>query len=726
MMINCPKCGTANIRGSRFCNECGELLPTHTMLCCPMCGAMNPIGNAYCDKCDARIIPLTASSSEEERGRDPVKGLSLPTIPLEEKKEQPVGEVIEEVGAEEEAAEGWLAQLRASTTEEAEKPEPESAAEPVEPVEIPDWLRDLGPIGTVTEVTPTEEQPAAETPPEAAPEETAPAMPAPAPAEIPDWLQEIAPSEAILETTSLVAEAAPEETIPAMPAPTPAEIPDWLQEIAPSEAIPETTPLVAEAAPEETIPAMPAPAPAVIPDWLQEIAPSEEAVPEAPPPVAEAAPGETIPAMPAPAPAVIPDWLQEMASPEAAALEVTPGPSPSVPPLLEFPADAEAAVAPEWLVELQKEGGPASVPMPPVFEDVTLGKVAEAEGLARAEIPGWLDAMRPRAEEAAVAVPDEPLEIEGLLEGLRGVLAPAPEMLQVGESAPPAAASEASLARARLLQSLLTRPSAARRPETRKRGVSTAERIERWFVVAVLGVAVVGILVLDRLGYKVPILTQPDISRAQAVYDSIEGVNAGDTVLVVFEYGPAEANELDLVARPILQHLYDRGAIISIASTQPTGVAVAEALLSEIASQEQYALTHKPVDYLPGGAIGIAQLLANADTQPTRILVLAAQPTPLRWWVEQTHVRNEDVPLIAGVSAALEPAASPYVDDNAGQLKGIVSGLSGAAAYEARRGAEGRATEQLNALAVGQVMAVGLMFIGAFIYIAGGSRGRGK
>ncbi|MBE9508239.1 MAG: hypothetical protein IMY86_09330, partial [Chloroflexi bacterium] len=548
-----------------------------------------------------------------------------------------------------------------------------------------------------------------------------------APAEIPDWLQEIAPSEAIPETTPLVAEVAPEETIPAMPAPASAVIPDWLQEIAPSEeAVPEAPPPEAEAALEETTPAMPALAPADVPDWLQEIAPPEEAVPEAPPPEAEAAPGEAIPAMPAPAPAVIPDWLQEMASPEAAALEVTPGPSPSVPPLLEFPADAEAAVAPEWLVELQKEGGPASVPMPPVFEDATLGKVAEAEGLARAEIPGWLDAMRPRAEEAAVAVPDEPLEVEGLLEGLRGVLAPAPEMLQVGESAPPAAASEASLARARLLQSLLTRPSAARRPETRKRGVSTAERIERWFVVAVLGVAVVGILVLDRLDYKVPILTQPDISRAQAVYDSIEGVRAGDTVLVAFEYGPAEANELDLVARPILQHLHDRGAIMSIASTQPTGVAVAEALLSEIASQEQYALTHKPVDYLPGGAIGIAQLLANADTQPTRILVLAAQPTPLRWWVEQTHVRNEDVPLIAGVSAALEPAASPYVDDNAGQLKGIVSGLSGAAAYEARRGAEGRATEQLNALAVGQVMAVGLMFIGAFIYIAGGSRGRGK
>ncbi|MBO9371341.1 MAG: zinc ribbon domain-containing protein, partial [Chloroflexi bacterium] len=55
-MIYCPKCGTANRQGSKFCNECGGPLPT-TGLRCPMCGAMNPTGNLFCDRCHTRLIP---------------------------------------------------------------------------------------------------------------------------------------------------------------------------------------------------------------------------------------------------------------------------------------------------------------------------------------------------------------------------------------------------------------------------------------------------------------------------------------------------------------------------------------------------------------------------------------------------------------------------------------------------------------------------------------------
>ncbi|MDY6877027.1 MAG: zinc ribbon domain-containing protein [Chloroflexota bacterium] len=991
-MTYCPKCGTDNRRGSRFCNECGEPLPMGTALRCPMCGTMNPIGNVYCDRCNARLTPMTVAPPEEaEREQAPIKGLSLPTIPLEEEKERQVGgvtkrgEVEEEI--EEDVVEDWLARLRSSDEEEEGQEEKEEdlegIAESIEPVEFPDWLRDMSPISVETGATLDEEQPAIAEPldeqvstmplpasadmpdwlqeitsaemaapedaspvaeimpeepasempaqvpdwlqeiapaemaapegappvAEAVPEELGPVPETPAPAEIPDWLQEAAPAEvAIPEGAPPVAEAVPEELgpVPETPAPAeipdwlqeiasaevavpegappvaedvpeelgpvpetpaPAEIPDWLQEAAPAEvAIPEGAPPVAEAVPEELGPVPETPAPAEIPDWLQEIAPAEVAVPEGAPPVAEAVPEELGPVPETPAPAEIPDWLQEIAPAEVAAPEgappvaeavpeelgpvpetpapaetpdwlqeiapaevaapegalpvaevvpeelgpvpetpapaeipdwlqeaapaeavapkvtlpasspfvgapppaeaevpewlreiapeeeVTPGAISSAPSLVEFPMEAETAGGPDWLPEAQAETALSSTPVTPVFEGVTLPppaepgiRVAEEEGLARAEIPDWLEALRPRPEAIEVVIEEEQVEIEGPLQGLRGVLpvATAIEVSPVRESTLPAEISEAGLARAQLLQSLLARPAEMPQPEVRRRGISLGERLQRWLVTAVLLVAVGGVLIPPLAGFDVPTLTQPTTSNTangriefqhfMNLYNAVQSTSAGDTVLVAFEYGPSEADELDLVAEPILQHLLDQGAHISVVSTRPEGLAVAAGVLSDIvSSEEQYTL----VGYRPGDTTGVSQLLTDFDilsgeeteggTRHKLILVLTAQPGPLRWWIEQARVLSDTPPVVAGVSTALGPAACPYLDASAGQLEGAVSGLSGAATYEAHRGLKGRATQLVNALAAGHAAVVGLTVIGAVVYAFGGARGRKK
>jgi len=793
-MIYCPKCGTANRRGSRFCNECGEPLPMGTALRCPMCGAMNPVGNVYCDQCNARLIPMTVPHSEEpELEQTSIKGLSLPTIPLAEEREQQVEDVTERVEVEEgteEIEEDWLAQLRASGEEEEEEEKPDAIAELTEPVELPDWLRDMGPISVEAKATPGEEQPATETPLleeetpamptptpseipgwlqgiappeaavpesappliEAAPEEPAPEMPAPAPAEIPDWLQEIAPPAAeVSEAAPPLIEAAPEEPAPEMPAPAPAEIPDWLQEIAlPAAEVSEAAPPLIEAAPEEPAPEMPTPAPAKIPDWLREIAPPEAAALETAPPLIEAAPEEPAPEMPAPAPAEIPDWLQEIAPPAAEVSEAAPLVSP---PFVGTPPSTVTEV-PEWL----RESTPAEeTAAAPIFEGVTLPfppesgiGVAEAEGLAQAEIPDWLEALRPRPEAAETTVEEEPVETEGPLQGLRGVLPVAPviEVTRVRESTLPAEVSEASLARAQLLQSLLAQPAEMPQPEVRRQGISTGERIQRWLVAVVLLVAIGSILILPLVGFNAPTLTQPTTSPAadgriefqhlMNLHSAVQSTSAGDTILVAFEYGPPEADELNLVAEPILRHLLDQGAHISVVSTQPEGLAVAAGLLSDIvASEERYTEEqYTLVGYRSGDSTGVSQMLTNFDIPPggkseedTRhrlILVLTAQPAPLRWWIEQTRALGDTHPVVAGVSAALEPAVSPYLGANTGQLKGAIKGLSGAAAYEAHRGLEGQATQRINALAAGHAAVVGLMVLGAIIYAFGGSRGRKK
>jgi hypothetical protein len=267
------------------------------------------------------------------------------------------------------------------------------------------------------------------------------------------------------------------------------------------------------------------------------------------------------------------------------------------------------------------------------------------------------------------------------------------------------------------------------------------ERIQRWLVAAALLIAVGSILIAPLMVPQedIPTLTRPagspaadgrmGFQRLTRLYDVIQGISPEDTVLVTFEYGPPEADEIDVVAEPILRHLLDRGAHVSIVSTRPEGKRVAAGLLSSIvASEERYTENqYTLLEYRTGDAAGVSQLLIDAGTRPVLILVLTAQPGPLRWWVEQTRALYGDaLPIVAGVGAALEPAASPYLDMGARQLGGGMVGLSGAAAYETLRGSAGSATQRLNALAAGHVAIVGLMIIGALSHASGGLRRRGK
>ena len=533
----------------------------------------------------------------------------------------------------------------------------------------------------------------------------------------------------------------PEETVPPAAPLAPAEIPDWLREIAPPEAAaPEAAPPPVEPVPEEVVPAEPLPTPAEIPDWLREIAPPEAAAPEVAPPPAEPVPEEVVPAEPLPTPAEIPTWLREIAPPEAAAPEgapplppekAPPEAAPSAPPLIELPPEAEVPQVPEWLTELQAEPAPPSAPTIPAFEGIgppppaeLEGEIAGAVGLAPAAIPDWLEALRPRPEAPTAPAEVEPMETEGLLEGLRGVLAPPPafQVPATREHAPPSEISQASLARAELLQSLLARPAEAPQPTARRRDVSMGERVQRWLVTAVLLVATIGILIAPLMMGDSPVLTQPTPSwRVITAHDAVQDLSTGDSVLVAFEYGPSEADELDLVGGPAVRHVADQGAQISVVSTRPEGLAAAEGLLNTIqVPREQYTYA-----YRPGDATGVSQLLAGTSVRPGLVLVLTAQPGPLRWWVEQTRALYGDtVPVVVGMSAALESTASPYLDASAGQIEGAINGFSGAAAYETLRGTPGQATQRLNALAVGHLAIVGLMILGAAFYALGGSRGR--
>ncbi|MFO7741066.1 MAG: zinc ribbon domain-containing protein [Anaerolineae bacterium] len=383
--------------------------------------------------------------------------------------------------------------------------------------------------------------------------------------------------------------------------------------------------------------------------------------------------------------------------------------------------------SPRWLSELMEEP-PADRDAPSVSTEAPLADNELRESPRSADMPDWMRQLRPRGGARRDAPRDAP-ETEGLLRGLQGLIPPASpgiESPSLDRASSPVVPSEVIRARAELLQSLLGHSASSPRLAVGKeRSGSAARPVEQWLVAIVLLVTVLGMLLFPLLTGETPQLTQPGGgSEAPQLYEIVNALDSGDEVLVAFDYGPPEADELNGVAQPVLEHLVDSGAGISIVSTRPDGPPMAAALMGEIAdSSDRYRL----LGYRPGAGTAVSQLLAAADERPTLLLIVTTRPGALQRWVEQASaLYGDQLPVIAVGSALLQPITSPYLDANAGQLRAAVHGFREAASYEALRGAVGEATQRLDALAAGHIAIVALMIAGAVVHGLGGAGGRGS
>jgi hypothetical protein len=580
--------------------------------------------------------------------------------------------------------------------EEAEEPAVVSAEE-----EIPDWLADLAPV-------------------ESEEEESAVVS---AEEEIPDWLVGLAPEEAEEEPAVVSAEE---------------EIPDWLVGLAPEEAEEEPAVISAEEEiPDRLVglaPGEEAEEPAVVsseeemPDWLAAMVPTEEETVTTPQAEAE-----------------VPEWLAEMIAPEDQEARVSE---------IEGLTPAVESEVPDWL---------ASAPAVdeeelPVTDE---GLVSyEESGLAQAEIPTWLQAMRPEAEPTLAPTEEErEVETDGLLAGIAGVVRPASV---ITASAVSSAASEqmgvdATLARARLWQDLIARSTQPAKVALPQAPAKTSRgRIERWLVYAVVCAAVIIPILADVDLSAIFSFEQPLTAEAGVAYDFVNEKVAQDApVLVVFDYDPAYVGELQAIAESIIHHLAQRQARIIFTSLKPEGAGLAQQVIDDVLSQHSYLAGKDYINlgYLPGEAVAVRSLeflptafrdrafdgnelepgLVFGDSESfalskmALVAVLTADAQNMRWWVEQTTSLEEELdkelPLVAGVSAAIEVLVRPYYDMSSRQIDGLVVGLPGAADYEDKLDwSDGPAHVRLGGLLVGQLAVAGLIVLGILVH---GILGRG-
>lgn len=640
-----------------------------------------------------------------------------------------------------------------------QEPAPESfsfeAETPAQPSEgIPDWLKSFAPEAAQPEA----EQPGTQEPaPEGFPfEAETPAQPSEG---VPDWLKSFAP-EAAQESAALAEPVSPFEGYPSQEAAPSAnaseEMPDWLSGLTgetqsetpsetPAEPVAETPDWLkafgeqsAAVTPEEPA----AETPQEVPDWMKTftLEPESGEPAETTGPV----PGET-----APLPAdEIPEWLSQgtgepaqMAAEEhispaesevsaeeiAAAAELLSGKTPDWLQGLEEPAEtAEAEEAqptaeepaqalagseiPDWLSEISPASGEAVQAPEPAAEMPAVS--AETADLSQSDLPGWVKAMRP--VEAAVPQPPvenaetEQVEKSGPLAGLAGVL---PGGGALPYSKPPLYSmklqvTEAQQMRAALLDDVLAgegQPVPA--PAEKK---STSSLLLRGLVALVLLVAALIPLFLGSSFMPIPESLTPEAAQ---VFNTIETLPADSTVLLVADYTPSLAGEMDAAAATVVEHLMNKGANIAIFSTVPLGPVMGENLITTalrglVDEQNPYVNRSKlfNLGFLPGGAAALQQFAAspsaaltrgldstNPWTQPAlqkvqtladfdQVILVTDDPDLARAWVEQTGSVLKDKPLAVIASAQAAPLISPYVD--AGQVRGMVAGMAGGAAYE--------------------------------------------
>jgi hypothetical protein len=395
---------------------------------------------------------------------------------------------------------------------------------------------------------------------------------------------------------------------------------------------------------------------------------------------------------------------------------------------------------PDWLSHPEPAGDEAPT------QDI--GIHAEGgEALSPADLPSWVQAMRPMEAVISEVLPnveDQPAEREGPLAGLKGVIPAAP----IGSSRRPQPiplklqATDEQQTSAAILEEILLGETTS--SQLVSAPVVISQRVLRW-VIAALVLIVLGTVVFMRSEIMpVSALLPP---HAQDVTNVVMNISEDAPVLVVLDYEPALAGEMEAVSGPLLDQLVLlRHPHLSFLATSPNGTALVERLLvnTNINQPDGHAYiagqNYTNMGYLPGGESGVLAFIQSPQTaiqsspvlgfsEYAAILLLTDHADSARMWVEQLHALKQadpalaSQPLLAVSSAQTGPMLQPYVSSR--QINGLISGMSDAARYESMNNSRpGIARSYWDAFGVGVMMAVLLIVLGSLWSVFTGIRSR--
>ncbi len=451
-----------------------------------------------------------------------------------------------------------------------------------------------------------------------------------------------------------------------------------------------------------------------------------------------------------------PEWLNslpvidDVAEKESASEELASSPAfvDASAPLPDDETDEIFGIEmPDWLSSL----GPDDLASEK--EDAAATSPAAETDLSGAELPSWVQAMRPVASVVSSDRADEEHVVaSGPLAGLNGIL---PVGTGMGPKNKPRAhavklqVSESQQSGAVLLERILASETEAAPQHSTNAPVSIP--LLRWIVAALMLFVIVGSLLSPKEIIPSPNIAVPEIGDA---VDVVNQLPAAGTALLVFDYEAGLSAEMQAAAAPLVDHLMLRGLKLALLSTTPNGPALAERFLQETQSQHQYqhGADYLNMGYLPGGASGMLSFVSNPrfaiagqldgtsfwDYAPLSgisnitdfsvVVVLTDDVEKGRTWIEQASVplnaSSTPIPFLMAISAQAEPIIYPYYAST--QLDGLVSGLSGGATYERLQGQSGLGRKYWDSYSLGLFAAEIMIILGAVLNFVAGLRARQK
>lgn len=438
-----------------------------------------------------------------------------------------------------------------------------------------------------------------------------------------------------------------------------------------------------------------------------------------------------------------PEWLSDMEASSTIKLEGGMQPSESL--HIEAPAEekaekkgAEQVEVPEWV------GKTSFGEKPPTPKE-------PETPIVPAEIPGWLEALRPSKEEKVS--PSKPVEdisaadivTAGPLVGLRGVISAHPSAIQARK--PPTYSiklrvTEEQHARVQMMEELLAEEQKPKPLPSKP--ILTYRHIIR-LVVAVLLILPIVWMVVSR-SQQGPSPQPSNVPGVVEFAQQVQALPAGAPVLIAFDYEPGFSGEMNPAISTVLTQLASKNAYLSLVTTTPSGPALAESLMKNVsagalAASSAYS-NYTDLGFIPGGTMGLLGLAASPRTvlpysldgkdvwasEPlntissiadfSAVIVITNDPDTARVWIEQVgpHLQTQDRPLLFITSTQAEPLIRPYYQAAPSQVQGMVAGLAGGLAYGGTVGSPGQ-NGLWEALSISITVSILIILIGSIVSV---------
>jgi hypothetical protein len=389
---------------------------------------------------------------------------------------------------------------------------------------------------------------------------------------------------------------------------------------------------------------------------------------------------------------------------------------------------------PQWLTELQD-----------IEEEELEAEAKRGEALEPAKLPSWLEAMRPleTIRPRAEVEPEEGrvIETSGPLAGLRGALTAEPIVAmprQPSIGGERLDITERQFARAEIMGRMIAEESEEIPAAGRRRAPLP---ILRWAISALLSFAVLIPSLFQGQLFAIPARWPQELAPLITI---VEGLPSDRPILLVIDYDPSSAPEMERMGEALLDHAILRGLQLVTVSTRPSGPALAEHLLAGLGVPGRliYGERYYDLGYLAGGESGV-QLFASSPRDAVlrgfrtsgayrgespwstpilrdvdslsdfaAIAVLTSGTESARNWVEQTRSRLGTRPLVMVLSMGISPIVRPYYEAREPQVDALLSGLPAAVSYEQVLGGSGAASNLWDAYGGGLWVAIGALSVG--------------